>query len=95
MLTWLTELPAGMLECSAGELHTCLDGPTVIRLEGLRSPPMFISVLQHGNAVSGWEAVRRRPIPVRAREVANMVGLMLLAVLMVMVMKNDITRLLR
>jgi regulator of sigma E protease len=44
---------------------------------------------------AAWEGVRRRPIPVRAREVANMVGLMLLAVLMVMVMKNDITRLLR
>ena len=42
-----------------------------------------------------WEQVRRRPIPMRAREVANMVGLALLAVLMVMVLKNDITRVLR
>ncbi|MHB8875806.1 MAG: RIP metalloprotease RseP [Myxococcaceae bacterium] len=44
---------------------------------------------------AAWEGIRRRPIPVRAREVANMVGLALLMVLMVMVMKNDITRLLR
>ncbi len=42
-----------------------------------------------------WEGVRRRPIPVRAREIANMVGLALLAVIMVAVLRNDITRLLR
>ncbi|HZH03291.1 MAG TPA: M50 family metallopeptidase, partial [Myxococcaceae bacterium] len=39
-----------------------------------------------------WEAVRRRPIPVRAREIANMVGLAMLILLMVLVMKNDLTR---
>jgi regulator of sigma E protease len=42
-----------------------------------------------------WEAVRRRPIPMRFREYANMVGLAMLAVLMVMVFKNDITKLFR
>lgn len=42
-----------------------------------------------------WEGIRRRPIPIRAREYANMVGLAMLALLMVMVLKNDITRLLR
>src|SRR5712664_2106990 len=39
-----------------------------------------------------WEAVRRRPIPARAREIANMIGLAMLIVLMVMVFKNDIMR---
>lgn len=39
-----------------------------------------------------WEAIRRRPIPVRAREVANMVGLAMLVILMVLVFKNDLTR---
>jgi len=39
-----------------------------------------------------WEGVRRRPIPVRAREIANMVGLAMLLVLMVLVFKNDLTR---
>jgi regulator of sigma E protease len=39
-----------------------------------------------------WEAVRRRPIPARAREVANMIGLAMLIVLMVMVFKNDLMR---
>jgi regulator of sigma E protease len=39
-----------------------------------------------------WEGIRRRPIPVRAREIANMVGLAMLVVLMVLVFKNDLTR---
>lgn len=42
-----------------------------------------------------WEGIRRRPIPSRARELANMVGLAMLALLMVIVFKNDITKLLR
>ena len=39
-----------------------------------------------------WEAVRRRPVSVRAREVANVVGLVLLMLLMGMAFFNDITR---
>jgi regulator of sigma E protease len=42
-----------------------------------------------------WEGIRRRPIPTRAREYANLVGMVMLAVLMVIVFKNDITKLLR
>ncbi len=41
-----------------------------------------------------WEGVRRRPIPLRAREIANMVGLAILAGLVVLVFRNDISRLL-
>ena len=41
---------------------------------------------------AAWEAVRRRPIPVRVREVANMIGLAMLIVLMVVAAFNDITR---
>ena len=39
-----------------------------------------------------WEGVRRRPIPVRAREVANMIGLAMLVLLMLLAVTNDITR---
>ncbi len=39
-----------------------------------------------------WEAVRRRPIPMRAREIANMVGLAMLLIIMVLVMRNDLYR---
>lgn len=42
-----------------------------------------------------WEGIRRRPIPARAREIANIAGLVMLAMLVVLVFKNDITRLLR
>lgn len=41
---------------------------------------------------AAWESVRRRPIPIRAREIANMVGLVLLVVLMVAALGNDISR---
>jgi regulator of sigma E protease len=41
---------------------------------------------------AGWEAVRRRPIPIRAREIANAVGIVALIVLMVLVCVNDLTR---
>jgi regulator of sigma E protease len=39
-----------------------------------------------------WEGIRRRPIPVRVREVANMVGLALLILLMLLAVTNDVTR---
>lgn len=39
-----------------------------------------------------WEGIRRRPLSIRAREIFNTVGLVLLAMLMVRVFYNDITR---
>ncbi|HZA52207.1 MAG TPA: site-2 protease family protein, partial [Myxococcaceae bacterium] len=39
-----------------------------------------------------WEGVRRRPIPMRVREIANMVGLAMLVILMALVMRNDLIR---
>jgi regulator of sigma E protease len=41
---------------------------------------------------AAWEGIRRRPIPVRVREVANMVGLALLILLMLLAVTNDVTR---
>lgn len=38
---------------------------------------------------AAWEGIRRRPIPMRAREVANLIGLAMLVILMVMVFVND------
>jgi regulator of sigma E protease len=40
-----------------------------------------------------WEGIRRRPIPMRVRELANVVGLVLLVALMGMAFYNDIYRL--
>ena len=41
-----------------------------------------------------WEAVRRRPVPMRAREIATYFGFAVLALLMVVAFRNDIARLL-
>jgi succinylglutamate desuccinylase len=58
-LTELDHLPDGLLERPASALHHALDGPTLIHLEGKNKQPLFVSVLQHGNEDTGWEAVRR------------------------------------
>ena len=41
---------------------------------------------------AGWEAIRRRPISMRAREIANWVGLVMLVSLIVRVFYNDLFR---
>ncbi|MCL2626104.1 MAG: RIP metalloprotease RseP [Cystobacterineae bacterium] len=42
-----------------------------------------------------WEGIRRKPLPMRFREIANLVGLVLLFLLMSYAIKNDIVRILR
>jgi len=58
-LTELDHLPVGLLELPASALYQQLDGPTLIHLEGRNKRPLLVSVLQHGNEVTGWESVRR------------------------------------
>jgi len=54
-----------------------------------------IPVLDGGHiATAVVESVTRRPLSIRAREIANVVGLVLLLTLMVFVFKNDIVRVL-
>jgi succinylglutamate desuccinylase len=55
----LDHLPAGLLERPASALYQQIDGPTLIHLEGRNKQPLVVSVLQHGNEITGWEAVRR------------------------------------
>jgi regulator of sigma E protease len=53
-----------------------------------------IPVLDGGHiAQAALESITRRPLSVRAREIANIVGLILLFTLMLFVFKNDIVRL--
>jgi len=52
-------LPAGLLDLPSTELHKVLDGPTLIHLPGQNPQPLIVTVLQHGNETTGWEAVRR------------------------------------
>ncbi len=59
MLKELQQLPEGILQLQAHQLHDLLGGPTLIHLPGRRPEPLFVSVLMHGNEDVGWEAVRR------------------------------------
>jgi hypothetical protein len=58
MLRELDRIPRGLLNLSAAELEPVLGGATLIHLAGERQPPLFVSVLLHGNEDVGWEAVR-------------------------------------
>ena len=52
------QLPDRFLEADAKQLKSILKGPTLIHLKGKLSPPLFISVLLHGNETSGFLAVK-------------------------------------
>lgn len=54
----LDQLPDGLLEKPAAALHQQLPGPTLIHIRGRNPQPLVVSVLQHGNEDTGWEAVR-------------------------------------
>ncbi len=58
MLTILEDLPPGLLERDAHELHEVLTGPTLIHLQGRRREPLLVTVLLHGNESTGWLAAR-------------------------------------
>lgn len=57
-LTQLDTLPAGLLDRPAARLHEILPGPALIHLPGRRTPPLFVSVLLHGNEDTGWQAMQ-------------------------------------
>jgi hypothetical protein len=58
MLTQYDALPPGLLELPAHRLAEVLPGPTLIHLPGRRQPPLFVSVLLHGNEDTGWLAAQ-------------------------------------
>lgn len=51
--------PDGLLDCPAERLVEALGGPALIHIAGACEPALFISVLLHGNEISGWNALRR------------------------------------
>jgi succinylglutamate desuccinylase len=59
MLRILKSVPRGLLEVDTSRLHEVLDGPTLLHLAGRREPPLFISVLLHGNEPTGFQAVQQ------------------------------------
>ncbi len=68
MLNILSELPKNFLTTSAREIHKILKGPTLIHLSGKRKPPLFISVLMHGNEDTGLIALQKLLIKYTGKE---------------------------
>ncbi|MDH5444089.1 MAG: M14 family metallopeptidase [Gammaproteobacteria bacterium] len=58
MLNIYDAIPEGLLDREATDLHEVLPGPSLIHLEGRHKEPLFISLLLHGNEVTGWQAMR-------------------------------------
>lgn len=58
MLHVKSRLPEGIFDCTERELHALLGGPTLFHLPGRRKPPLFVTILLHGNEDSGWRALR-------------------------------------
>ena len=59
MLNEMNAIPDGFLTAKAAELHEVLKTPTLIHLEGVKSQPLFISTLLHGNETTGLYVVQR------------------------------------
>ena len=58
MVTQLNSLPQGILELSADQLYTKLTNHTLVHLKGKIERPVFISILQHGDEYTGWDALK-------------------------------------
>lgn len=58
MIKQLNNLPAGLLELTADQLYTKIDNHTLIHLKGKIERPVFISILQHGDEYTGWNALK-------------------------------------
>ncbi len=58
MITQLNKLPEGILDLNADQLHTKIDNHTLIHLSGKIQRPVSISILQHGDEYTGWDALK-------------------------------------
>ncbi|HFC30756.1 MAG TPA: peptidase M14, partial [Oceanospirillales bacterium] len=58
MVKQLNNLPEGLLDLDANELYTKIDNHTLIHLQGKIKRPVFISILQHGDEHTGWDALK-------------------------------------
>jgi succinylglutamate desuccinylase len=58
-LQQFTDLPAGLLDSSAENLHQLIPQPALFHLPGKRSDTLFVSVLLHGNEPTGFLALQR------------------------------------
>ncbi len=58
MIKQLDHLPQGLLDLPANKLYTKIDNHTLVHLKGKIKRPVFISVLQHGDEYTGWDALK-------------------------------------
>ncbi|RLA20632.1 MAG: peptidase M14, partial [Gammaproteobacteria bacterium] len=58
LLTQLDHLPDGFLTTHAQQLHSLLPHPTLIHLPGRLKNPLFVSILLHGNEMTGLAAIQ-------------------------------------
>jgi succinylglutamate desuccinylase len=58
MLDIFDRLPDGLLDLESNEIFKILKRTTLIHLEGDRQPPLFVSILLHGNETTSWLAIR-------------------------------------
>ncbi len=58
MIKILDQLPAGILEVDASRLHEFVEDHTLVHLKGKIERPLFVSILQHGDEVTGWDAIK-------------------------------------
>ena len=58
MIKILNQLPENILNLEANQLHQCVDNHTILKLEGKIQRPLFISILQHGDETTGWDALK-------------------------------------
>ena len=75
MLTIRQGIPEGLLDLQSHELYKKLSGPTLFQLPGRRNPPLFISVLLHGNEPAGWDAIRHVLYHCQSREFPRSISL--------------------
>ena len=59
MLKQFDRVPKSILTCEAADLLSLIGGPSLFYIEGLRSPPLFITILQHGNEPTGFDAMQK------------------------------------
>lgn len=58
MLKILEQLPAGIMAVEANELYQFVKNHTLVHLKGKIERPLFISILQHGDETTGWDAMK-------------------------------------
>lgn len=52
------QLPDNLLQLPADQLYQHLDNHSLVLLEGKIKRPLFVSLLQHGDETTGWDALR-------------------------------------